>query len=125
MDYSVLKHSHSGLAYLTILLFIGRFMLFYFAPVWRRNKLLKIMPHILDTLLLVFAVMLCIRIAQYPLTDNWLTAKVVGLLLYIGFGAMAIRHASRSAFVMAVLSYAYILGAAKTHSALSWFSYFY
>ncbi|MCD8523429.1 MAG: SirB2 family protein [Saccharospirillaceae bacterium] len=124
MDYSVLKHSHAGLAYLTVLLFAGRFMLFYFAPVWRRNPLLKILPHVLDTLLLVFAIMLCIRIAQYPLTDAWLTAKVIGLLLYIGFGTAAIKRASRSAFLIALLSYAYVLGVARTHSVVSWFSYF-
>ena len=42
MDYSLLKHSHAGLAYLTILLFVGRFVLFYFYPVLRRNKVFKI-----------------------------------------------------------------------------------
>jgi len=53
LDYSLLKHSHAGLAYLTILLFVGRFVLFYFYPVLRRNKVFKIVPHVLDTLLLV------------------------------------------------------------------------
>ena len=115
MDYSFLKHSHAGLAYLTILLFVGRFILFYFYPVLRRNKVLKIIPHVLDTLLLIFAILLCIKIAQYPLTDHWLTAKVIGLLAYIGFGAVAIKRASRRAFFTAVIIYLYVLGVAKTH----------
>src|SRR5690606_42080718 len=75
-------YSHAGLAYLSIMLFVIRFGLFYFAPHWRRNKLLKIVPHIIDTLLLVFAIMLCIQISQYPLTHHWLTAKVLALLAY-------------------------------------------
>tara|TARA_B100001109_G_scaffold255820_1_gene261211 strand:+ start:47197 stop:47577 length:381 start_codon:yes stop_codon:yes gene_type:complete len=122
VDYSFLKHSHAGLAYLTILLFVGRFILFYFYPVLRRNKVLKIIPHVLDTLLLIFAILLCIKIAQYPLTDHWLTAKVIGLLAYIGFGAVAIKRASRRAFFTAVIIYLYVLGVAKTHDPLSWVS---
>ena len=124
MDYSILKHSHAGLAYLTILLFVGRFLLFYFYPVWRRNRLLKVLPHVLDTLLLVFAVMLCIQIAQYPVHDHWLTAKVVGLFCYIGFGSIAIKTASRRAFFAAIASYLFVLGAAKAHDPFSWLSYF-
>ena len=124
MDYSLLKHSHAGLAYLTILLFVGRFVLFYFYPVLRRNKVFKIVPHVFDTLLLVFAVLLCIRIAQYPLTDNWLTAKVIGLLAYIAFAAVAIKRASRRAFFTAVLCYLYVLGVAKSHDPLSWLTLF-
>lgn len=123
MDYSILKHSHAGLAYLTILLFVGRFILFYFYPVWRRNKVIKVLPHILDTLLLVFAVLLCITIAQYPVHDHWLTAKVVGLFCYIGFGSIAIKTASRGAFFAALLSYLFVLGAAISHSSYSWAAY--
>lgn len=120
MDYNFLKHSHMGLAYLTVILFVTRFVLFYFYPVQRRNRLFKVLPHVLDTLLLVFAILLCIHIAQYPLTHGWLTAKVVGLLCYIGFGTVAIKRASRRAFFFALLSFVYVLGVAKAHSALSW-----
>lgn len=120
MDYSALKHSHAGLAYLSILLFVGRFVLFYFAPVWRRNKLLKVLPHVIDTLLLVFAVMLCMQIQQYPLANAWLTAKVIALLAYIGFGVIAIKRASRKAFTGAILSFVYMLGVAKYKTVLSW-----
>ena len=120
MSYEALKHSHSGLAYLTLMLFVLRFVLFYFVPTKRTNKALKILPHIIDTLLLVFAIMLCIRIGQYPFTDAWLTAKVIGLIAYIGFGVVAIRRAHLGAFAAAVLSFAYVLGVAKYKTILSW-----
>ena len=124
MDYSALKHSHIGIAYLSILLFIIRFALFKFKPAFKNNKVLKILPHIIDTFLLIFAIWLCVMIGQYPLTDHWLTAKVIGLVGYIGFGTIAIKQGKAWAFVAALVSFAYIFGAAKTHSALSFLSQF-
>ncbi|MFC3678706.1 SirB2 family protein [Bacterioplanoides pacificum] len=124
MEYTALKHSHAGLAYLSGLLFFIRFFLFKVSPGLRSNKLLKILPHVIDTILLVFAVMLCLQIAQYPLTHLWLSAKVVGLLAYIGFGVVAIKRGSWPAFIAAMLSFGYILGAAKAHNALSWLVFF-
>ena len=124
MDYSALKHSHIGLAYLSILLFIIRFALFKFKPAFKSNKVLKILPHIIDTFLLIFAIWLCVMIGQYPLTDHWLTGKVLGLVGYIAFGIIAIKQGKNWAFVAALISVAYIFGAAKSHSALSFFSQF-
>lgn len=124
MDYSALKHSHIGLAYLSILLFIIRFALFKFKPAFKSNKVLKILPHIIDTFLLTFAIWLCVMIGQYPLTDHWLTGKVLGLVGYIAFGIIAIKQGKNWAFVAALISFVYIFGAAKSHSALSFFSQF-
>ena len=124
MDYSALKHSHVGIAYLSIILFILRFALFKFMPAFKSNKLLKILPHIIDTFLLIFAIWLCVMIGQYPLTDHWLTAKVLGLVGYIAFGTIAIKRGKNWAVIAALASFAYIFGAAKSHSALSFFSQF-
>lgn len=124
MDYSALKHAHIGIAYLSILLFIIRFALFKFKPAFKSNKLLKILPHIIDTFLLIFAIWLCTIISQYPLTDHWLTAKVIGLVGYIVFGTIAIKQGKTWAFIASLASFAYIFSAAKTHSALSFFSHF-
>ncbi len=124
MDYTALKASHIGIAYLSILLFIIRFALFKFKPTLRSNIVLKVLPHIIDTFLLIFAIWLCVMISQYPLTDHWLTAKVIGLIAYIGFGVVAIKQGKVWAFIAALASFAYIFGAAKAHSALSFFSHF-
>ena len=120
MDYSALKHSHVGFVYLSLLLFVLRFALFRMSPALRSNKLLKVLPHVIVTLLLVFGIMLCIEISQYPVTDHWLTAKVVGLLAYIGLGIVAIKRNSLPAFIMSLVIFAYIFGAAKAHSVMSW-----
>lgn len=123
MDYSAIKHSHMGIAYLSLMFFIIRFALFYFQPKLRSNKLLKILPHVLDTALLAFAIWLCVLIGQYPGTDHWLSAKVVALLAYIGLGVVAIKRGKVWAFLAAIAVFAYIMGVAKTHSPLSFFSH--
>lgn len=118
MDYSALKHSHAGLAYLTIILFVIRFLLFSVSPKWRANKILKIVPHIIDTLLLVFALMMVFSSA-FGLSHGWLAAKTIGLIVYIGFGVVAIRKANKPAFAGALVTYAYVFGVAKYKTALS------
>lgn len=54
-------------------------------------KFTKIAPHIIDTILLVTAIILATLSSQYPITHNWLSAKVIGLLIYIGLGLWAFR----------------------------------
>jgi uncharacterized membrane protein SirB2 len=122
MDYSALKHSHVGVAYLSIILLIISFALVKYKPAFKNNKVLKVLPHIIHTFLLIFAIWLCVIIGQYPLTDHWLTAKVIGLVGYIAFGTIAIKQRKNWAFVAALVSFAYIFGAAKSHSVLSFFS---
>ena len=46
---------------------------------------------VIDTALLVSAIILAVYIQQSPLQDSWLTAKVAGLLVYIGLGMVAMR----------------------------------
>lgn len=120
MSYTALKLAHMSLALLSGLFFVTRFILFRFNPTLRSKLPLKILPHIIDSALLIFAILLCIQIAQYPLTHGWLTAKVLGLLAYIGFGVVAMRRQHVPAFMAALVSYIYIFGAAVLHHPFSW-----
>ncbi|MCH2040922.1 MAG: SirB2 family protein [Saccharospirillaceae bacterium] len=123
MDYSALKHSHVGFAYLSIMLFVIRFVLFSAKPDFRNNKVLKIIPHVIDTFLLVFAFLLLHNIWGSPVVGWWVVAKIVGLVAYIGFGVVAIKRGSLPAFAGSLICFAYIFGAAKAHSVLSWLAY--
>ena len=81
----------------------------------------RVVPHVIDTFLLLSAVLLSIAIQQYPFTHDWLTAKALALLLYIGLGMVAIRHhRSRQvaivSWIAAVLVLGYIILTAITHS---------
>ena len=68
----------------------------------------RILPHVVDTLLLGSAIALALRISQYPFVHAWLTAKVLALLVYIVLGSVALKH-GRSRRVR-VLSYGMALG---------------
>ena len=85
------------------------------------QRWIKVLPHVNDTVLLAAAVGLTLSIGQYPLTHAWLTAKLVGLLLYIALGMIALRHGRTrrirvGAFVAALLVFIYIVSVALTHN---------
>lgn len=89
----------------------------------------RIAPHLVDTTLLASAVALAVSSGQYPFAQNWLTAKLAGLLVYILCGAMALRRAHtravRAAFFVAAISvYAYIVSVAMARSPLGAFTVF-
>lgn len=90
---------------------------------WLELKLVKIVPHIVDTVLIITAIILSWQIKQYPFADDWLTAKVLALLVYIGFGMIALHYGKTKrqkilAFVLAVATYSYILAVAMTRTSI-------
>ncbi len=89
---------------------------------WRDKKWVKIAPHIVDTLLLISATILVVQVKQYPITHDWLSAKVIGLLAYIGLGMVALhrgktRRTRIVAGCLALLTFAYIVGVAISRKA--------
>ena len=89
------------------------------------KKWVKILPHVNDTVLLITAIFLTMGIHQYPFTHDWLTAKLVALFFYIGFGMFALKRAKDKKnkvlfFILALLTFSYIVGVAITRSA-NWF----
>lgn len=68
-----------------------------------RTRSARVLPHVIDTVLLGSAIALAVMSGQYPFVAGWVTAKVLGLLLYIVLGALALRRArTRSARVLAL-----------------------
>jgi uncharacterized membrane protein SirB2 len=57
----------------------------------RHGPWLRVLPHINDSILLAAAIALAVMLGQYPFVDAWLTAKLVGLLVYILLGALALK----------------------------------
>jgi len=83
----------------------------------------RIAPHVVDTLLLSSALAMAWLSGQYPFAQDWLTAKLCGLLVYIGCGMVALKRgrtlAIRAFFLLlALLAYAYIVSVALTRSPL-------
>lgn len=54
---------------------------------------IRVAPHVVDTLLLASALGLAWSSGQWPLRSPWLTAKLFGLIVYIGLGSVALRFA--------------------------------
>lgn len=117
MDYLFLKHLHMGFAGLSGALFVlrGAWMLAD-SPVLQAPWV-RTLPHLIDTLLLASAVALAVWSAQYPLSQAWLSAKVLALIAYILLGTIALKRGRTkamraAAFVAAVLVFIYIAGVA-------------
>lgn len=91
MGFAALKMIHIGSVILSYLLFLLRGIWMIRDSVNLQRRWVKILPHVVDTVLLSSAIALAVTIQQYPLYDSWLTAKVTGLLIYIGLGMVALR----------------------------------
>jgi len=88
-------------------------------------KPVKILPHIVDTLLLFSAIALLFILGFGLLYQGWLLHKVGLLIVYIVLGMIALgnkysRSKKVAAFVAAVLVFFYIVGIAISKTALSW-----
>ena len=84
----------------------------------------RVVPHAVDTLLLASAITLALLSHQYPFRDAWLTAKLIGLLVYVGLGSIALKRgrtrAGRIAAWMAAQGvFAYIVLVAVTRRPLA------
>ena len=83
----------------------------------------KVLPHIIDTLLLGSEVAMLVQWGTWPWQAGWLMAKIVALLAYIGFGMAALRFgrsraARGAAYGAALLCAGYIVSVAFTRSPL-------
>lgn len=122
MSYLALRHLHITCATLSILLFALRGGMQLAGVDWRRWKILRIAPHINDTILLTAAISLSVISHQYPWVFPWIGAKIVALLVYIGLGTMALKpeilSTRRAAyFAGALLTVGYIVCVAISRSA--------
>lgn len=88
-----------------------------------QKKWVRVVPHIIDTALLGSAILLAISIRQYPFVQDWLTAKVLALMLYIVVGAIGLKYGRTkkirvAAWLGAIAVFTYIVLVALTRQAL-------
>jgi uncharacterized membrane protein SirB2 len=91
------------------------------------RRSVKTLPHIIDTLLLGSALGMLLIWHSAPLSMNWLSAKVVALLVYIGLGTVALRFGKTrrvrtSCWLLALVVAAYIVSVAMTKSTQGFFT---
>ena len=76
---------------------------------WVQTRLARTIPHLIDTILLGSALVLLWWNGGAALHESWLRAKLLGLLAYIGLGAITLRkdlpgRGRACAFVAALLT---------------------
>jgi uncharacterized membrane protein SirB2 len=118
--YLLVKYLHVASVVLSLSGFAARGALMLRGSPWLNARFVRIAPHVVDTVLLGSAAWLAWFLQQYPLVHGWLTAKVVGLLAYIGFGMVALKRGrtlrTRAVFfVLAIAAAAYVVSVALTH----------
>jgi uncharacterized membrane protein SirB2 len=123
MNYLALKHFHMTCAALSGTLFFVRGIWMLRASPMLQQRWVRIVPHVVDTLLLASALTLVVWSHQYPGAQNWLTAKLLALIVYIGLGTVALKRGRTkgvrtAAFVAALLVFGYIVKVALTRQVL-------
>ena len=125
--YLPLRHLHIGCAVLSIALFVLRGALMLAGSPWQRHLVLRYLPHAVDTVLLMSALVLTTVVRQYPFANGWLTAKVVLLTVYVGLGSIALRRGRTRrvrivALAGALLVVAFLVTVARAHHPLGLFA---
>jgi uncharacterized membrane protein SirB2 len=121
--YLPLRNAHIACAILTIALFVLRGALMLADSPWQRATVLRILPHVVDTVLLTTALMLTTIVHQYPFASDWLTTKVVLLVVYIVLGSIALRRGRnpairKAAFAAALLTIGFLVSVARARHPL-------
>ena len=114
MTYLLVKHLHITCAVLSGSFFLLRGVWMLLESDALQRRWVKVVPHVVDTVLLTSALVMVFWSAQYPLVQPWLTAKVLALLAYIVLGTIALKRgqtkATRTAALVAALAvFAYIV----------------
>ncbi|MCC7327217.1 MAG: SirB2 family protein [Burkholderiales bacterium] len=119
--YALLKFLHVGCAVASIMFFCVRGVWMIGAPERLQRTWVRVVPHVVDTVLLASAIALAVMIRNYPGTHGWLTAKITGLVVYIVLGSIALKRGRTlririSALVGAIVVFGYIVSVAITKS---------
>lgn len=118
--YSAVKLMHISFAVLSIAGFFYRWTLIQAGKDLKASFVTKVLPHIIDTVLLGSAVALIVMGPFDLMSEHWLLAKIVLVIAYILFGIRAFRpglpmEMRRKSFIAATVCVVLILMFALEH----------
>ena len=121
--YLALRHLHLTAVVLSFALFALRGLWMLADSPYLQRRWVRIVPHLIDTVLLASAIGLTLTLQQYPFVNGWLTAKVLALIAYIILGSIALKRGPTkpiraAAWVAALATFGYIASVALTRSPL-------
>jgi|SRR5690606_16186370 len=125
MNYMLIKHLHVTAAALSILFFVVRAYWSVSENALLQKKFVRIAPHVIDTVLLVAAILLAMMLGSAA-AQPWVLTKIILLIAYVGVGTIAIKRGRTPrtraiAAIIAVAIFVYIVGVAIRHHPASWF----
>lgn len=117
MNYVLIKTLHQTAVALSVAGFFARGCGSLLGAEWTRSRAARTLPHVVDTVLLTSALLLAWMLRLTPDAAPWVVAKVVGLIVYIALGMVALRPGQptgvrAAAFVAALLTVAWIVSVA-------------
>ena len=121
--FGFLKLLHVSCAFLSIAGFFLRGYWMASGNLLLQHRAAKVLPHLIDTLLLCSAIGMLLVWRLSPLEQGWVFAKILALLFYIGLGMVALRFGQTrkirvSAWLLALCTAGYIVSVAYSKSPL-------
>lgn len=115
-----IKILHMSCALLTISGFFVRGVWMLRDSPLLQARWVKVLPHVIDSVLLLSGVTLAVLTQQNPMVQHWLLAKIVLLLLYIVLGSIALKYGRSKkqkilAWVAALVVVVMIVSIARSH----------
>lgn len=114
-----IKLIHVTAVMLTLCLFCARAVWSLRGSDIMQRRWVRIVPHVVDTVLLLSGAALAWLIRQYPPASHWLDAKLLALIAYILLGTVALKrgptaHIRVVAGIGALAVFGYIVSVAVT-----------
>lgn len=125
MSYAAIKLLHISCIVLSYTLFFLRGIWMLRASPVMQQRWVKIVPHLIDSVLLGSAITLAIMLGVSPFSAPWLFAKIIALLLYIVLGSIALKRGKTLrirlfAWLAAQGVFLYIVLTALSHNPIPW-----
>lgn len=126
MDYATLKLLHQSAVALSVTGFAIRGLASFAGAAWVGGRLARTVPHVVDTVLLASGITMAWMLRLSPGHAPWLAAKLIGLVMYVVLGVVALRDGRprplRMTFWLAALAtVAWIASVAITKDPLGYF----
>jgi len=121
--YPQIRLFHISCVLLSGSLFCLRGLLMLAGSAHANHLMLRWLSYAIDTALFSAALMLMTLLHQYPIQQNWLTAKVLLIAVYVVLGSFALRRgrtyrARAGCFAAAVLVYLLLISVARAHDPM-------
>lgn len=124
--YLYIKLAHIGLVLGSGALFAVRGLMLQLGMRWPMAKPVRRLSIVIDTCLLISAILLLVILHLNPVETAWLATKIILLLVYIVLGVLALHRARTRrkrliAYLAALAVFAFIYSVARAHHPYGWF----